>query len=1390
MIQANFSVSSLSGYVLATNFTVTNTTTSDNINYKYIWDPGTGELVYDVVNPTFTYSYPNTYNISLTAVDSNGNTSIATQQITTSLAYYDYLTFTQIPDSYANPGKPTDTPFEISVISSNPNASLNVDLYAANSLSTPIQYVPTKWNFLTPTWYFTDTNSNIVTTLSVTPVPVYANGVVVAVSGTAQFYYVDSMSTGIPTINSPLLITATLQTNNFSTPYDSYIPGVSSTYSGVYPYPSYANNQAVRAGLIWQVNDLFPSLLKVTGNYISDINPYQYNGIEIPTLVTYHGNRSYMLSGASNNTSEVLFSYPVTNTIGNLYPLTLTLSGASTNTFYTETSPLYVQQTDANGANIGGYVFTSLTSLTSIPNTSITAQTTAINSINLSDVFPYPQGLVPNTSVWVSNPEQNILNKITLTPYPSGYSSTIEDFNSTYSLIEGYIKQVNVPPIQDPVTFNYNMTGFSGIYGIAIDPRDYSVVAADAEADKLYRFTNTGLLTASYNLYDIDYYNPYQSTFLKETLYINTTALSSTSYILDTIFNASSATKNYLVSLNGVIQSPDTYTLNGNKFRFTVPDLTPSPNSVLNVTEIFSTSLSSSYISSIQYWTSASSVSASVFPLTGNPSLSASSNYYIVTVDGIMQSPSSYTITPSAYTISFAPDAVPAANLPVQVFYLPGLLNPYVWTYNLSTPTNILSLSSSSVYVSDPHKTFLVNIGGEYQGSLNYKLDVVNNQLIFDTTLPTNTDIYVTYTDTIQPVYIPLGYTPANIAIDSNYNIWVSLFNFHNILKFDSNFNLLFKTSPASLLNINSAEPYPSDLDINAILLKEDYLLKPPTVETDKLNNCWATYSFPLCSLLVKFDAYGTPLTAITLPQNSIPSALTIDNNNNVWVSNSYETLAIPGNIQQYNGTTYTLMNTVTGIPRPGELSLNRTGNLWFTHSVRGIGYYDVDKKITTLYYNDPSNSARFTLLTAASGIIYTQNSLISSLSTVVDFNVQSMTYTFNWTTDTYTISGNDIYYFDEDFTGLAVDVHDRLWVVDAPYNTAYVLSSAVPQSIVINTVNSTTATTNLISDSVFKEVKIVPNNTIGYYTDPNTSTTVTSSGNYLYRSAQATGDWTGNRWYQKYTNFQILTSSLLSGISAPFTISDFNNPYQVKRINESFNTAAYYKALALPENLQDNTVLFDQFFPAVVGTGYLSANEDMGQIAYERIANFVQNHSDVDTCLTDQLLNLANFVDIEPSTYATLYPSEIKNTLDISSISKNRLIGIPDLTPLMPQSMGAILNTSTSYLTAGTSIVLRNRSNTADTTVYKVQSQNGLSVYPLSSFEGYGFIQPVLTNYNFYQFTPVYSGNYIDNIIDWNSDQTLLNPTLSTFEDWYGDNGIIESTFRYLLTKNLFLNN
>jgi streptogramin lyase len=1402
MIQANFTVSPSSGYVLATQYTVTNLTTSDSTIQQYNWDPGTGTIQYNVTNPVFTYNYPGTYNISLTARDYNGSTSIYTQSITTDLRYRDYITFSQIPNNYANPGLPTDEPFEISVISSSLNTPLVVDLYAANSLSTPFEFVPSKWNFLTPTWYFTDINSNKIKSLVVPSTSVYVNGIVVAVSGTAKFYYVDSMSTGNPTDNCPLLITATLQTSGFSNPTDS----------NIYAYPSYANNASTKVGITWQVNDLIPNLLKITNNYIDNINPNQYNGIKIPTLITYHGNRANALPGSNNITSEVLFSYPLSNKTGNISPVQLTLSGVPTTAFTIEQTPLYIQSTDINGAVIGGYVFTSLTPLTSINSTTIVANTTAYSEYtNTNRIFPYPRGYVPNPSVWISNPEQNVLNKITVTPY-SNNCNAITNFKNNNALLDGYIKQASVPAISSTSTYNYNISGFSGVYGIAVDPRDYSVVVTDAETDYLYRFTNTGVLTASYNLYNIDHYNPYQTTFIGQDFSITTPYLSSTSYFLYNVSAPSINSNNYIVTLNGVVQLPSTYAITKDGiFNFTVTDPTPAIPSTLNVTEIYNTSLPSNYISSIQYWLSTSPVQATTFPLTGSPALSANTNYYVTSIDGIIQSPSTYTIDTTGNNVVFS-QPVPA-NLPVQVTFIPTLLLPQTLSYNLPYSTNKLSISSFTPFITDPYTAFFINVGGIFEGSLSYTVDIPNSQLILDSYIPANTDIFVTYTRTLSTVNQPRAYTPSSISLDSNYNIWVSLFNDIYVLKFDPNFNLLFKTSPASFLGTSDTATYPGDSKVSTDFYGEDFLLKPPVVETDRQNNCWATYAYPLYSLLVKYNgADGTPLNVITLPTNSVPGALTIDINNNVWVANSYNTTSTTGSIQLYNGTTYTLMSSITGIPRPGELSLNRDGNLWFTHSTRGVGYIDTTTGNVNLWYNDLYNVTNKAtnsglLLTTypptSTTLYYTNSSVLvnsnsatlvyQGVSAIVGSSSNIVSYTGSLlysggTTDSSQTTGNnavwnitynnysslyDVYRSDEDFSSIAVDVYDRVWYIDSNTNSANIILSAVPAAV--------SAVGNI------RTISIVPNNFIGYYTDPNNNFTFTTTTTSEHRSAQAVGDWTGNRWYQKYTSINTLTSVAISGVSTSFTVANFNNPNQIKRINESFNTAAYYKALALPENLNSNTVLFDQFFAAAVGTGSLSANEDLGQVVYERTANFTQNHSDIDTCLTDQLLNLAQTVDITPFTYATYYPSDIKNMLDISSTPKDKLWGVQDQVPLMPESVGPQYDVQNDYVTAGTKIVLQSKFDST-LSVVQVPPLNGVTTYPLKQYQGYGFVQPVYQNYNIFQFVPVYSNNFINNIIDWNADQTTLSPTNSSFNAWYGDNGIVENTFKYLLTKNLFL--
>jgi len=1362
MLQANFTVTPLTGYVLATDFTVTNQT-SGSIVKKYVWDFGIKDLIYDTPNPSYTYNYPGIYTIILSAIDINGNISTATQEITAELAYRDYIRFTEIPERFADPGKLTKTPFKIEVVTCNVNTPIKVDLFASNSNSTPYQFVPEKWSFLTPTWKFLDTNNNTITELNIPPTPIYKNNRVVAISGSAEFYFVDSTSNGNPINNCPILITANLQTSGYNLPFDS----------NIYPYNSYANNQTARTGTIWQVNDLIPNIFKVTGNYIDPINKTQWTKIKIPTLITCHSNRSILIPGAENSISEPIFTYPKDNTTGKLNPITLTLSGIDTQNYTIDDAPLYFQTNNEINSRIGGYIFTTVTSQITGNDVFITANGIITNNQQpIKNVFPYPEGFGPNTSVWISNPQKNTLNKITLIP-DSGKCNTINFYRENGILVDGTIKEVQVPSLSTTSTFNYQMSGFSGIYGIAIDPRDYSVVAADSELDRLYRFSDTGTLLKTLELSTLDTYNPHKKMYDFWSWVTPVPEISANRFAFYKPVPLASDPNNYIVTLGGVIIPNDYIEIIKYEkvIRIVVTELSkfikpnPSSNNIypyenleFNVIQLFNPTLPQKYISTLKHWTYVLPFPTNTFSLTGNPELSSNSSFYIVSIDGIIQRPETYTVNNTTKNITFGESVFEGSK--IHVLYMPLLASPANWTYTFTSPTTSIFLTENPLYQKDSQSEFLINIGGVLQHPQNYSFDSLNQKIIFKDILPINVPISIVQLSIPDTIDNPIAFTPASVTLDKDSNIWVTLFNSVSVLKFDPNFNLLFNTVPNNITWQKRAwtnNPQGIDYQTSRYALPtrydepesltidpytDEFFLKPPTAETDRYGNCWVTYAHPLCSLLVKYNSNGEPIFQIATGTYSIPTGLSINYDNNIWVSNfhgsSYTNIALSGSLQLYDTNTGTLLSSIVGIERPGNLSIDRNNNLWFTTGVRNIGYYNT------------TTSTLCTWLLSSEGFTPVVNTSA--------FNFLNTTFFEEYESRE-----------DDQLGGLAVDVFDRVWVLDGLYNQAWTIS----------------ATPNF-NFAPIRNFKIIPEVTLGYYIDVKTGETYTKSENFLYKSAQATGDWTGNRWYQKYVSSSTLSSIAVSGISNSFNIIDFKNNNQIRRVNESFNNAEYIKNLALPENLQSNTILFDKFFTAAVGTGYLSANEDLGQNIYERIANFVTNHSDIDTCNITQLLSLAENTGVAASDYAAFYPSDIRNMLDIASISRAKLWGVKDNTLLLPQCICDQLNTETDTITAGTKIILRSKLDNS-LSIVTIPSLNNELVYPLKSFEGFGFAPPVIKNYLFYSYKPVFTDEYIENIIDWNSEFTTLSPTMSTFEQWYGDEGAIETAFRYLLTKNLF---
>ena len=57
------------------------------------------------------------------------------------------------------------------------------------------------------------------------------------------------------------------------------------------------------------------------------------------------------------------------------------------------------------------------------------------------------------------------------------------------------------------------MSGFSGIYGMAVDPRFNDVIACDAELDRLYRINTFGEIIKTFELSSLGDFNPYKKMF-------------------------------------------------------------------------------------------------------------------------------------------------------------------------------------------------------------------------------------------------------------------------------------------------------------------------------------------------------------------------------------------------------------------------------------------------------------------------------------------------------------------------------------------------------------------------------------------------------------------------------------------------------------------------------------------------------------------------------------------------------------------------------------------------------------------------------------------------------------------------------------------------------------
>ena len=268
-----------------------------------------------------------------------------------------------------------------------------------------------------------------------------------------------------------------------------------------------------------------------------------------------------------------------------------------------------------------------------------------------------------------------------------------------------------------------------------------------------------------------------------------------------------------------------------------------------------------------------------------------------------------------------------------------------------------------------------------------------------------------------------------------------------------------------------------------------------------------------------------------------------------------------------------------------------------------------------------------------------------------------------------------------------------------------------------------------------------------------------------------------------------------LSGVSELFDVYAFENRHEFYRKGEDENIYEILKK-SLPFDIEQHTN-FNSYISAVAGEG-----DTLGKI-YDKIFNFSKDHSDIDVCSLDALYNKAEMLDDELDNFGLELPEELNRIFNFSTIPLQKLIGsrcvcntnfetcngcknsnICTICKFDKRSnLGNKLNTS-DYISAGTTIVYKENGGTVFN-FFNVVSQSS-DIFKLQTLSAEPFYSRGIDNYCFYEWNKTSQNNPVNSIVNYRDERNALNPSLSSNEDWYGENGVIEEMFNFILTKNL----
>lgn len=309
-----------------------------------------------------------------------------------------------------------------------------------------------------------------------------------------------------------------------------------------------------------------------------------------------------------------------------------------------------------------------------------------------------------------------------------------------------------------------------------------------------------------------------------------------------------------------------------------------------------------------------------------------------------------------------------------------------------------------------------------------------------------------------------------------------------------------------------------------------------------------------------------------------------------------------------------------------------------------------------------------------------------------------------------------------------------------------------------------------------------------------------------------ARGDWSGTRFFRKYGQY----NKAISGESGAFPIHDYED-YRIRKNDESWDITEVMKRYTTLD-FQENESFFEDYVKGLVG-GIDNSSEEVGRTLYERIANQTPNLHDIDECIVDALYSLSRESDVPIDDYLFAYPEAVRRIMDIVSIPRAKLWGdrckcgenlvknkktslCEKCNHYHESNLGPLIDDNY-VVSAGIPYVIENKFRVGEYRIITPSIKSCIAAGGITSGEtatasisGHTSLfvhgpdvdlfvhgpDVEWLNYCYYTYIPTRCNAQNTGVIQWGDTYTTLNESVSGVEDWYGENGIVEKLFNYLL--------